>query len=215
MINYSSKTRFFFGIHFSNFTLSEAVINSLLFIKESLSKHCHYVVTPNVDHVVQLQFNRFFRDAYKDASIILPDGKPLIWLSNIFRQPLPERVAGSDYVPELLRAMANDKLTVFLLGARPGVAKLAARRIIQQYPKIQIVGDYSPPFGFENDITENKKIIGMINAVKPQLLILGIGAPKQEIWIHSYSKELKVNLAICAGATIDFLSVKKKEPLYG
>ena len=104
---------------------------------------------------------------------------------------MPERVAGSDFVPALLKALANDRLTVFLLGARPGIAKLAAERIIKQYPKIKIVGYYSPPIGFENDTIENKKIIGLINAVKPQLLILGLGAPKQELWIYSKSKELR------------------------
>jgi N-acetylglucosaminyldiphosphoundecaprenol N-acetyl-beta-D-mannosaminyltransferase len=97
-------------------------------------------------------------------------------------------------------------LRIFLLGAAPGIATEAAARIRNQWPAVQIVGSYSPPPGFEHDDDETARILSFVAGVQPDLLIIGLGAPKQELWIHRHRQELQAKVAICAGATIDFLA---------
>jgi N-acetylglucosaminyldiphosphoundecaprenol N-acetyl-beta-D-mannosaminyltransferase len=100
----------------------------------------------------------------------------------------------------------GSKLRVFLLGAAPGVALAAVTRIAERWPHVEVVGAYSPPLGFENDEAENQRILCKIAAARVDLLIVGFGAPKQELWVHRHQKQLRAKVAICAGATIDFLA---------
>ncbi len=210
MMTFSPTDRItLFGIAIDALTLDQAVAAARRIIDEGRPGGCRYVVTPNVAHVVTLQKHRRFRRAYKGASLVLADGKPLIGVSRLTGQPLPERIAGSDFVPAVLRAVAGDRLSVFLLGAGPGVAERAALNVTRTHPGIRIVGCYSPPFGFEHDADQNRRIVDRINVAGPHLLVIGLGAPKQELWISEHAPQLRANLAICAGATIDFLAGHK------
>ncbi len=166
---------------------------------------CRFVVTPNVDHAVMFQHRADLRSAYSQASLVLADGAPIVLAARLVGRNLPERVAGSDLVPGLFAA-AQKPLRVFLLGAAPGVAQQAARQITKNWPQIEVVGTYSPPLGFENDDAENARIVAMVNASETDLLILGLGAPKQELWIHRHHDQLHAKVALCVGATIDFLA---------
>jgi N-acetylglucosaminyldiphosphoundecaprenol N-acetyl-beta-D-mannosaminyltransferase len=103
----------------------------------------------------------------------------------------------------------SESLRVFLLGAAPGVADQAARNIAQRWPAVKIVGTYSPPLGFEKDPAENAAIIKRVNAAQFDVLVLGLGAPKQELWIQSHRHEITAPVALCVGATIDFLAGQK------
>ncbi|MEQ8786674.1 MAG: WecB/TagA/CpsF family glycosyltransferase [Pirellulaceae bacterium] len=172
---------------------------------------CRYVVTPNVDHAVMLRSDAALRAAYADADLVLADGWPVVLASRLLRRPLPERVPGSDLVPRLCgHATAQHPVTVFLLGAAPGVASRAAERIVAQWPRVQVVGTYSPPLGFEKSDAENEEILRRIAAVRPQLLVVGLGAPKQELWVHRHRDRLEADVALCVGATIDFLAGEKR-----
>ena len=91
----------------------------------------------------------------------------------------------------------------------PGVGEEAARRIHAAWPHVRVVGTYSPPLGFEKHDHENEAIIERINAVQPDLLVLGLGAPKQELWIQKHAARLDARVALCVGATIDFLAGNK------
>jgi N-acetylglucosaminyldiphosphoundecaprenol N-acetyl-beta-D-mannosaminyltransferase len=185
--------------------MGDTVDRVLEWCREPRGKACRYVVTPNVDHAVLFQERADLRDAYSDASLVLADGAPIVLASRVLRRPLPERVAGSDLVPEIFQA-ANQPLRVFLLGAAPGVAELAAARIEAQSQSVNVVGWYSPPLGVENNHLENARILAKIAAVRPDLLIVGFGAPKQELWVHAHRHALQAKVALCAGATIDFLA---------
>lgn len=171
-----------------------------------------YVVTPNVDHVLTLKSNEAFRQAYTDASLRLIDGWPVAkavsWLANVHATTVP----GSDLVPAIFSHLTSTGKTagVFLLGALPGVAEIAASSIEARWNGISVVGTYSPPFGFERDAAECKKICDMLLEAKPDILVIGLGAPKQEIWIHRYKDQIGPCVSICAGATIDFLAGSKK-----
>ncbi len=205
-----------FGMSVSRVTMPEAVQQVLEWCRAPRGTTCRYVVTPNLNHAVMFQHRGDLRAAYADASLTVADGAPLVivsrWLS-AFRSKLslPERVAGSDLVPKLLAANDPSRpLRVFLLGAAPGVAKAAARRIQAERQGVHVVATYSPPPGFEHDPLENSIILKAIAATEPDLLVIGLGAPKQEVWVHRQRRELRAKVAICAGATIDFLAGEKR-----
>lgn len=203
-----------FGMELSRVTMAQAAAAVLNWCREPQTGACRYVVTPNTDHAVLFQRRADLRAAYQDASLVLADGAPLVWTARLLGQPLPERVAGSDLVPRLFHA-PKTPLRVFLLGAEPGVAKLAATRIARDYPGIQVVGTLSPPIGFENDSAENDRILSAIAADAPDLVIVGLGAPKQEIWVHRHRRQLQAKVVICAGATIDFLAGhRRRSPVW-
>lgn len=202
------RTVSLFGAHIAPLTMSEAVERILLWTRRR--ERCRYVVTPNVDHCVMLAEQESFRRTYDAASLVLADGFPVVLASRLFGKPLPERVTGADLVPALFSAAtAGQPVSVYLLGAMPGVGQEAARRIKETWPHVRVVGTYSPPLGFEKDEVENRAIIGRINAACPDLLVLGLGAPKQELWIHANAARLDARVALCVGATIDFLAGNK------
>ncbi|MGL6077337.1 WecB/TagA/CpsF family glycosyltransferase [Methyloversatilis discipulorum] len=172
---------------------------------------CHYVVTPNVDHIVKLDKNESFRTAYAGASLVLADGKPVVLVSRILGMPLPGTVPGSDLVPALFAhyQSLNRPLSVFLLGAAPGVGLKAAERIRTSWPCVHVVGVLSPPHGFERDPDECERICDAVMKVSPDVLVLGLGAPKQELWVSRFRSRLDARVALCVGATIDFLAGEK------
>lgn len=205
----TSRVRLF-GIDIDRLTMPDAVARLQDWVKAS-ARPCRYVVTPNVDHAVLFQQHAGLRAAYTDASLVLADGMPVVWASRLLRKRLPERVTGSDLVPALFASSTSERpLRVYLLGAMPGVAERAATNIAQQWPATEVVGTYSPPFGFEKNDAENAKILAQIAAVKPDVLVVGVGAPKQELWVHAHRDRIDATVALCAGATIDFLAGEKR-----
>jgi exopolysaccharide biosynthesis WecB/TagA/CpsF family protein len=172
---------------------------------------CRYVVTPNVDHVVLYQRRADFRAAYARASLVLADGMPVVAAARLLRRGIRQRVAGSDLVPALFQATKEfGPLRVYLLGAAPGVADQAARNIMRRWPRVAVVGAYSPPLGFEHDASESARILRQIEASRPDLLIIGFGAPKQELWVAEHRERIAAAAALCAGASIDFLAGEKR-----
>jgi N-acetylglucosaminyldiphosphoundecaprenol N-acetyl-beta-D-mannosaminyltransferase len=196
-----------FGIGIDAVRMDQAVAQLLIWISER-DGVCRYVVTPNVDHVVLYQELEELRQAYAAASLVLADGAPVVAASRLLGRPLPERVAGSDLVPCLFHEATWQRLPlrVYLLGGAPGVGQRAAERIAAAWPGIEVVGLASPPLGFERDASLNSELVADINACEPDLLLVGLGAPKQELWIHRHHAQLAVPAALCIGATIDFLA---------
>lgn len=202
-----------FGIDIDALRMPEAVAQVREWVHSGPATHgCRYVVTPNVDHAVQLQENPLLAAAYRDADLILADGHPIVWASRLLRRPLPERVPGSELVPALFETcnQQQDPIRVFLLGARPGVALTAAANMRRQWPHVETVGVYSPPLGFENDERECNFILGRLALCRPDVVIVGLGAPKQEIWVHRHHRQIPAKVALCVGATIDFLAGEQK-----
>lgn len=141
---------------------------------------------------------------YENASLILTDGKPLIWISNWYKTPIKEKISGSDLFPPVCELAAKKGYTMYLLGAAEGVADKAAKNLMDKYKGLNIVGTYSPPFGFEKDKVELKKIERQIQEVHPDILIVGLGCPKQEKYMYHHCKELDVPISFGLGASIDF-----------
>lgn len=184
-----------------NLTMSETLNEIDKLIQK---KNCSYVVTPNVDHIVRLEKDAELQKVYKNASLILTDGKPLIWISKWYRTPIKEKISGSDLFPKVCELAANKNYTMYLLGAAEGVADTAARNLMKKYPGLNIVGTYSPPFGFEKNEQEINKIKAQIKDVHPDILIVGLGCPKQEKFMYYHCKELGVPISFGLGASIDF-----------
>lgn len=191
----------FLNTEVDNLTMSEAVkrIEQLI-----LKKKPSYVVTPNVDHIVKLENDTEFQEVYREADLILTDGKPLIWISNMKGKPIKEKISGSDLFPRVCELAAKKNYKVFLLGAAEGIAERAANNLKAKYNGLNIVGTYSPNFGFENDEKEINEIIKMINEARPEILAVGLGAPKQEKFIWKFKNELNVPISLAIGASIDF-----------
>ncbi|KMY57238.1 MULTISPECIES: WecB/TagA/CpsF family glycosyltransferase [Bacillales] len=202
-----------FDIRIDNVTLEEACNRILAFV-ENGEMH-KYVVTPNVDHIIKIQKDKEFRHIYKNASLVLADGMPLVWAAKLLKKPLKEKVSGSDLFPVLCEKAARRNMRIFFLGGQEGVAQKAAEVLKRKYPEINIVGIYSPPFGFEKDEVENRKIINMINDTKPDILFVGLGAPKQEKWIYHHLNEINVPVSLGIGASFDFVAgTKKRAPAW-
>lgn len=166
-----------------------------------------YVVTPNVQHAMVFQELAAFREAYSAASLVVADGWPLVASSWLFGKHLPERVTGSDLLPGLFAGTRSDRpLSTFLLGAAPGIGQRAAAVIAERWPHVRVAGTYSPPLGFEHDASENERILEMLRKAEPDVLVVGLGAPKQELWTYRFRREIHAKVALCLGGTIDFIA---------
>lgn len=169
-------------------------------------KHGGVVFTPNVDHLVKLQKDNKFFQAYQDADYRVCDSQLVLAASRFLGNPIKEKVSGSDLFPAFYKRYGEDEsVKIFLLGGMPGVAEQARQRINRKVGRNMVVGCYSPPFGFEDDEAECHKIIHMINNSGANVLAVGVGAPKQEKWIVKYRSSLSaINTFFAIGATIDF-----------
>ena len=165
-----------------------------------------YVVAINVDVVMKLEDDQHLKKIVDEADMVLVDGKPLIWISRWHEKPVKAKISGSDLVP-LLCTKARDKgYSIFIIGGKDGIAEKAKENLERDLPGINVVGTYAPPFGFEKDEVELRKINKMISDAAPDLLIACFGCPKQEKWIYENYQKYDAKVSICAGATVDFLA---------
>ncbi len=175
----------------------------------------HYIVTPNVDHIIKLQEDVEFQKIYKTADLTIADGMPLLWAANFLGTPLKEKISGSDLFPELCLWCAQKGYKVFFLGGPPGAAKKAAEVLQYEIPALKIAGCYSPPFGFHKKADQNHKTIETVKAAKPDVLFVGLGAPKQEKWIAEHLEVLNIPLAIGIGVSFEFKAgFVKRAPIW-
>lgn len=164
------------------------------------------VFTPNVDHLMKLQKNIHFYKSYFYADWIICDSKIVSMASKFLGASIVETIPGSSFFRDFYNFhKSNSEIKIFLLGAASGVAKKAMIEINNQIGREIIVGAHSPSFGFEQDLQECDDIIELINNTDATVLVLGVGAPKQEIWIGQYKERLKnIKIFMALGATIDF-----------
>ncbi len=166
------------------------------------------VFTPNVDHVVQAEHDLRFRAAYSAASLSLADGVPLLWAARLLGTPLPEKVSGSDLVMPLMRRAADHGHRVYFLGGAQGAADLAAEKLRQEIPNLQIVGTDGSRIDMNGPAAEQQSILDRIADAKTDLLLVALGAPKQELWSYAHREQLGSAIAIGVGASLDFVAGK-------
>jgi len=171
----------------------------------------HQVVTVNPEFVMASRSNELFRQVLGAAHLALPDGVGLLWAARLLGQRLPERVAGSDLVPRLAVRAAERRWDLFLLGAAPGVAELAAQRLTATNPGLRVVGCYAG----SPSTAEETAIVARVQAAAPQILLVAYGAPAQDLWIARNMAELKVPVCMGIGGTLDFIAgVRKRAPVW-
>ena len=162
------------------------------------------VFTPNVDHIVKAESNEAFKRAYGAVSLSLADGMPLVWASRLLGCQLPERVAGSDLLMPLMALAAKRGWRVYLLGGAPGSAEAAAEILTEEHgvrvagwDDCRIESDGSDPGGSS---------IARVRAAQPDLILVALGPPKQELWIHRAANEVRPAVALGIGAGLDFIA---------
>lgn len=168
------------------------------------------VITPNVDQIVRIEWDDYFKKICKNCELLLVDGHPLMWTAKFYGKPFKEKICGADLVPLLCRVAANKGYSIFLLGAAPGVAQLAADNLKEDNPGLKVAGVYSPPLGFDNNPEEIKKINQILRDSKADMLFVGMGVPKQDIFIYENMKEYDIPMSFSIGGTIDFIAGKQK-----
>ena len=188
------------NVPINNITMFQAVD----FAKEILREEAKntLVFTPNPEIVYIAYKDPDFLKALKSADLLLPDGIGVVKASEKLGTPLSERVAGYDFLLELLNLADECRLRVFLLGGKPSVADRAAKNISEQYRGVNICGTQDGYF----DDTEDRDIIEKINNAAPDILVVCLGAPKQEKWLVKNRDFLRFRLAIGAGGAIDVIS---------
>lgn len=164
------------------------------------------VFTPNVDHVVMASEDDRFRDAYTNVDLSLADGMPVVWASKMLGVPVPEKVSGSDLAPALMTLAAARGYRVYLLGGAEGVAERAAERMTRMHDGLTVVGTASPRIDMGQPASARAAIVEAVKATNPDIVLVCLGAPKQELWIQEAAEALRPAVLLGVGASIDFLA---------
>lgn len=160
----------------------------------------------NVDVLMKLQKDKSFYNVYRAANWVVCDSKIIALSLKFLKNQIKEVIPGSSFFPLFYNYhKKNEKIKIFLLGAGPDVAVTAMKKINEKVGRKIIVGAHAPSYGFEKNPKECEDIIQMINKTDATVLVVGVGAPKQEKWIYSYKNKLpNIRLFMALGATIDF-----------
>ena len=169
------------------------------------------LVTPNVDHLMLLQRDARLLAAYRRAEYVTVDSQIVFWALRWLGRPVREKISGSDFLPaycahHAARAWQGHRARrLFVLGGRPGVAAAAMRAINQRAGFGLVVAAHSPSMRFADDAAECAQVIELIRASGADVLVVGLGAPKQELWIDRHRAALPgVSTFLAVGAAIDF-----------
>lgn len=198
----------FLGIRLNNMTAQEILDHVDFCVQRGTPVQ---IVGVNVDQALRVIEDKYSHQIFDDAEIVFTDGKPIIWMAKWLKRPIVEKVSGPDLMLLLCERAAQKKYKIFLLGAGPGVAAKAAENLERDYPGLECVGTYSPPFGFEKDPEEMQKIVTMLKESGADQLFVGMGSPKQDVFIYENMKEYGIPVSYSMGAALDFIggSVKR------
>jgi len=160
------------------------------------------VATVNLDFLRIARNEPAFAQALRDADLALADGMPLVWASKVAGAPLPHRIAGIDLVEAICDRGSSLGWSIFLLGAEPGIGLAASVAMLRRHPGLRIAGVYSPPVGPWDDL-EEKRIRHRILEASPDVLLVALGAPRQDVWISENKARLGVPVSVGVGCTFD------------
>jgi N-acetylglucosaminyldiphosphoundecaprenol N-acetyl-beta-D-mannosaminyltransferase len=200
------KSAVVLGVGVSSVTLSDV----LSIIEDGVNqRNGNMLVFPlNVDVVMKAQEDNAFRQVLNDGDLVLADGYPVFWAAGLLGKGPGEKVSGSDLLPILCNLSATNKYSIFFLGAGPGVAEKAIAELKKEYRELQVAGAYSPPMTFDSEEKEHERAVEIVRSANPDILFVGLGAPKQERFLCEHRRELNVPVSIAVGATFDFVAGK-------
>ena len=192
------------GVGFDNVTKAEAVERALELID---AREGRYVVTPNPEIVMLAKENPALKEALAGADIVLPDGAGIVKGAAILGRPMKEKVPGIDFACGVMARLAERGGSVYLFGAKPGVAEAAAETLRTKFPGLVISGTSDGYFSDDGPIIEK------IKDAAPDFLLVCLGAPKQELWMAKMSGKLLVGLMVGLGGSLDvFAGTVKRAP---
>ncbi len=192
------------GVGFDNVTKAEAVERALALID---AREGRYVVTPNPEIVMLAKENPALKEALAGADIVLPDGAGIVKGAAILGRPMKEKVPGIDFACGVMARLAQRGGSVYLFGAKPGVAEAAAETLRTKFPGLVISGTSDGYFSDDGPIIEK------IKDAAPDFLLVCLGAPKQELWMAKMSGKLPVGLMVGLGGSLDvFAGTVKRAP---
>ena len=190
------------GILIDRVDLSSAMNRVRGFLRSGRSNQ---IVTVNLDFVAIARRDEDFRETLNSAEMAVADGMPLVWVSRLGDEPVPQRLTGVDLVDECCRVAVETDSSVFLLGAGPGVADTAADTLRKRFLGLRVAGVYAPPFGPLTE-EENEHIIQLVRAARPDFLFVALGAPQQDVWIRNNRDRLDVPVCMGIGCVLDLLA---------
>lgn len=194
------------GVRFDNVTMDEAIEKAEEILKCGEPRYC---VTPNPEIVYEAMHDADFCALLNGAALVLPDGVGVLLGARILGTPLKEKVTGVDFAARLLGRLELTGKRLYLLGSKPGVAELAAQKMLEQHPNLQICGLADGYFQDEAPVIEK------VNQAAPDVLFVCLGSPKQEYFMQRHMKELNVSMMIGLGGSLDaFAGTVKRAPAW-
>ncbi len=192
------------GIQFDNLNISDAVEQCIRYLDQKLKA---YIVTPNAEIVYDALHDPELAGIINSADLVLPDGIGVIKASNYYGTPIQERIAGVDFGLALCERLQNSPYSLFLFGAKPGIAEDAAKKLIERFPSLKICGT-------QNGYYDNEeKTLDAIRSAKPDLIFVCLGAPKQEKLIAKYIQSFDHVVMIGLGGSLDvYAGAVKRAP---
>ena len=192
------------GLQFDNVTMDEASARAEQILA---GKKTCYAVTPNAEIAYEALYDETLRALINGADLVLPDGAGVVLASKLLKTPLKQKVAGVDFADGLLGVLEETGGRLYLLGSKPGIGELAAEKMCEKHPKLNICGIADGYFKDEAAVVEK------INAAAPDVLFVCLGAPKQEHFMQAHRKELNVRLMAGLGGSLDsFAGTVKRAP---
>lgn len=195
------------GVGFDSLTIEEAVARAKALMSE---RRAAYVVTPNPEIVMACRERAETMEAVNAADLVLPDGVGVVYGARILGTPLKQKLPGIDFIQALMADMAQEGKSVFLLGAKPGVAEKAGERLETMFPGLVIAGAHDGYF------KDDAPVVAAVNEAQPDLLLVCLGAPKQELWMQRNQSALQVGLMAGLGGSLDVFAgnVKRAPKLF-
>ena len=194
------------GVGFDNLTLDEAVARGMELV---CGEGTHYVVTPNPEIVEVCRENPAARDAVNGADLVLPDGVGVVKGAAMLGTPLKEKTPGIEFAAGLMGKMAQQGKSLYLLGAKPGVAELAGQRLTQRYPGLRIAGTHDGYF------KEDGPVVEAIRQSGADVVFVCLGAPKQELWMAKNGSATGAHMLCGLGGSLDvFAGVVARAPKF-
>ena len=196
------------GIKIDNYDLPEALAR----VEEIIAdRKPMYYGAINLNQIVLYKENERFRSITDQAGLLTVDGQPVMWIAKLLGTPIKQKLTGPYFMQEVCRVAGERGYKVFLLGGAPGSAEIAAEKLKTMSPHLQVCGTYSPPFGFERDDAEMNKINALLKSSGADLLFVGLGSPKQDIFIDENKEIYQIPLSFSIGIAIDYFAGRVKK----
>lgn len=182
------------GVLYDNLSMQEALQRGRELLSGSETAYC---VTPNAEMAYDALKNREFCNILNEAALVLPDGAGVVLAAKILKTPMKQKIAGIDFAQNMLPIYEELGSRLYLLGSKPGIAELAAKKMTEKYPKLCICGTRDGYF------KDEEEVISAINAAQADVVYVCLGAPKQENFMYRNRERLHVRMMIGLGGTLD------------